>query len=288
MKFGLTICSQMDYYDRQFLTNTLDLAEELGFDAFLLPDHLSLPWIQHIPDPWSLICWLAARTSKIRLGSCVTPLTLHNPIPLARLIATIDRYSQGRVIAGFGVGWYRPDYHEALMPWLDYDRRLALARVNLERVLSFLEGKENSVPSDKRNMPLPEPELDIRKPHPETWFGTKGIGKSLSLASSCDGWIVPSWRITPLEFRQGRDLLSQGRLSPGFSFGVLGQIISATPPSQSGLPKRYFIRGIRESTKSIESYANNGCNYYISCFYPRQECMNLMRSFATTVIESWK
>ncbi len=89
-------------------------AEHLGFDSFYVMDHLmQIPGVNPPTDPilegWSTIAALAASTSKIRLGTMVTCNTFRTPTLLAKIGATVDNISRGRLIMGIGAGWYKEE-----------------------------------------------------------------------------------------------------------------------------------------------------------------------------------
>jgi len=90
-------------------------AEHLGFDSFYVMDHLiQIPGVNPSTDPilegWSTIAALAASTSKIRLGTMVTCNTFRNPTLLAKIGATVDNISRGRLIMGIGAGWSKEEH----------------------------------------------------------------------------------------------------------------------------------------------------------------------------------
>ncbi|HEY2167517.1 MAG TPA: TIGR03560 family F420-dependent LLM class oxidoreductase [Jatrophihabitantaceae bacterium] len=89
-------------------------AEELGFDAFFRSDHyLSMGSRDGLPGPtdaWLTLAALAAQTSRIRLGTLVTPVTFRLPGPLAISVAQVDVMSGGRVELGLGAGWYAREH----------------------------------------------------------------------------------------------------------------------------------------------------------------------------------
>jgi probable F420-dependent oxidoreductase len=105
-------------------------ADRLGFESVWLPEHLVLPLgmagspyaeAEHPPvpphtplfDPASLLSFVAARTSRIRLGTYVYLLGLRHPFVTARAFATLDWLSGGRALIGAGAGWLRSEW-EAL------------------------------------------------------------------------------------------------------------------------------------------------------------------------------
>src|SRR5215470_2868414 len=82
-------------------------AEEAGFDGFFLWDHIVFSNRGDGPpiiDPWLVLAVVAARTSRIRLGTMITPVPRRRPWQLARQTASLDRLSAGRLILGVGIG----------------------------------------------------------------------------------------------------------------------------------------------------------------------------------------
>jgi F420-dependent oxidoreductase-like protein len=88
--------------------------EDLGFDAFFRSDHyLSMGDGDGLPGPtdaWLTLAGLARETSRIRLGTLVSPATFRLPGPLAISVAQVDRMSGGRVELGLGAGWFDAEH----------------------------------------------------------------------------------------------------------------------------------------------------------------------------------
>jgi F420-dependent oxidoreductase-like protein len=89
------------------------VAEEHGFAALYRSDH----YLSEHPgtdrdslDAWGTICGLSALTSRIRLGTLVSPVTFRHPSVLAKLAVTADHISRGRVDVGIGAGWYAEEH----------------------------------------------------------------------------------------------------------------------------------------------------------------------------------
>jgi hypothetical protein len=80
------------------------LAEEAGWDAVFLEDYVIYPDPLPTYDPWVVLAAMAVVTSRIRLGTLVTPVTRRRPWKLAMEAATLDHLSGGRVILGIGAG----------------------------------------------------------------------------------------------------------------------------------------------------------------------------------------
>lgn len=90
-----------------------------GGDAVPLPeDYVS------VYDPLETLSYVAARTRTITLGTSVLDVLLHSPIVLARRLATLDRLSGGRLVAGLGLGWMAAEYEAAGVPGTGRGARL--------------------------------------------------------------------------------------------------------------------------------------------------------------------
>src|SRR3954471_18474039 len=89
-------------------------AETLGFGGFFRSDHfLKMGSVTGLPGPtdaWVTLGGLARDTSKIRLGTLVTPVTFRSPGLLAISVAQVDQMSGGRVELGIGAGWYEAEH----------------------------------------------------------------------------------------------------------------------------------------------------------------------------------
>lgn len=106
------------------IVETACKAEELGFDAVLLNDHIivdgsprALPSWGNTYDPLIALSYVAARTTRIRIGTSVLIMPYRNPIATAKMLATLDQLSGGRVIAGVGVGWCEAEFAALGVPF---------------------------------------------------------------------------------------------------------------------------------------------------------------------------
>jgi F420-dependent oxidoreductase-like protein len=101
--------------------------EDLGFDAFFRSDHyMKIGDVNGLPgstDAWITLAGLARETSRIRLGTLVTPATFRLPGPLAISVAQVDNMSGGRVELGFGAGWYDAEHAAYAIPFPDTRER---------------------------------------------------------------------------------------------------------------------------------------------------------------------
>ncbi len=95
--------------------------QELGFDAFFRSDHyLKMGNVSGLPGPtdaWITLAGLARDTSRIRLGTLMSPATFRFPGPLAISVAQVDQMSGGRVEFGFGAGWFETEHTAYAIPF---------------------------------------------------------------------------------------------------------------------------------------------------------------------------
>jgi probable F420-dependent oxidoreductase len=117
-------------------------AEEVGFDGIFLGDHYLYrgdarqergPW-----EAWSTLAAIAAITERVRLGPLVACLAFHNPAVLAKIAATVDEISGGRLVLGVGAGWNRTEFDAFGVP---FDHRASRAVEAFEIVRRLLSGE---------------------------------------------------------------------------------------------------------------------------------------------------
>ncbi len=124
-------------------------AEASGFDTVFVMDHFyQLPGIGN-PDDYMLECYsllaaLAARTSKINLGSLVTGNTYRNPTFLAKTITTLDVISGGRALLGIGAGWFELEHNALGFEFGTFTDRFEKLEEALQIILPMLEGERPS------------------------------------------------------------------------------------------------------------------------------------------------
>jgi len=114
-------------------------ADRLGFHSFCLFDHL-LPLSKSLDDPvletWTMMGALAHATERIRLGTLVTANTLRAPALLAKMVATVDHISAGRVFLGLGAGYYVAEHRAYGIPLPPRPQRAAM----LDEACQILKG----------------------------------------------------------------------------------------------------------------------------------------------------
>lgn len=104
MKHGIFLPPFGDFASPRRVANLAAIAEDVGWDGFFVWDHMYAEAGMAVAEAWITLAAIATVTSRIRLGALVTPLSRRRPWVLARQIATLDQLSDGRVVAGVGLG----------------------------------------------------------------------------------------------------------------------------------------------------------------------------------------
>lgn len=104
MRFAVDFPTSGQYSDPRVLAGLAHDAENAGWDGFFVWDHIQLEPAEPVADPWITLAAIALTTTRIRVGTLVTPLFRRNPWKLARETVTLDHLSKGRLILGVGSG----------------------------------------------------------------------------------------------------------------------------------------------------------------------------------------
>jgi alkanesulfonate monooxygenase SsuD/methylene tetrahydromethanopterin reductase-like flavin-dependent oxidoreductase (luciferase family) len=118
------------------LHDFVQMVEGLGFDSYWRPDHPLL-----LPDCWATLAAVAAVTRRLRLGSLVSCVFYRNPVLLARMVADVDRISQGRVVLGLGAGDIEDEFRAMGLAYLPVRERQAALAEALPVVSRLLRGE---------------------------------------------------------------------------------------------------------------------------------------------------
>ncbi|HEX2057410.1 MAG TPA: LLM class flavin-dependent oxidoreductase [Actinomycetota bacterium] len=172
-------------------------AERSGFASVWISDHLFLDWGKYggssTPQA-SLECWttmaaIAAATSQVRIGSLTLCNDLRSPALLAKMAASLDLLSGGRVDVGLGAGWYEPEYRAAGIEFDPAGTRIRRLGEAVEVLGRLLAGEELTFDGEHYQLEeavcLPRPR---QQPRPPVWVGGKGDLLLRTAARVADGW----------------------------------------------------------------------------------------------------
>jgi probable F420-dependent oxidoreductase len=181
------------------------VAEHLGFDSFAVPEHTHIPVRREaahpgtgdssLPDdrytrtldPWVALATAASVTSQIRLSTAVALPAEHDPISLAKTIASLDHLSGGRVTLGIGFGWNTDELTDHGVP---AGRRRTVLREHLEAMRALWSEEEASYGGEfvsfGPSWAWPKPEVRV-----PVQLGAGGTERNFRwIARHADGWIT--------------------------------------------------------------------------------------------------
>jgi probable F420-dependent oxidoreductase len=201
MKIGITV----QVTDKSIGPAELARAVEArGFHSLYVPEHTHLPVLNAEPpglvegvtlddyrrtlDPYIALAAAATVTDRILLGTCVALVAEHDPIVLAKELATLDQLSCGRIVLGFGYGWNR---QEAEDHGVDYPRRRDVAREKLLCMQALWSDEEAEYHGEFVDLPpsfsWPKP---VQQPRVRTLVGgAAGPKLFATIVELCDGWM---------------------------------------------------------------------------------------------------
>ena len=262
MKFGM----QTPFNDRtppEVVAGAGQIGEELGFDSFWVPEHVvffpeyasQYPYSDDgkIPgsptsllDPFMALTWVAAHTSRIRLGTGICLVPQRQPVYCAKQVADLDYLSAGRFEFGVGVGWLQEEFDALGVPW---PRRAARTEECLgvmqalwrDEVASF-RGEFYEVKNAQQG---PKP---VQQPHPPILFGGESDAALRRVASLGQGWY--GFNLTPQSFA--------ARLQ------VLDGMLAEAGRSRSDI--RIYVSPNREhlNAESVRAFEDLGCEQIIT------------------------
>jgi len=182
-------------------------AEQLGFDSVWVGDHLALPRHPSTPypygggsvmvdpdtsmlEPFAVLAALAGRTRRVKLGLGVVVAPYRHPLVSAKLIATIDALSGGRMVVGVGTGWMPEEFAAVGASFADRGR-------DTDACLAYWREAFATGEVDGMTI-LPRP---VQRPHPPIWVGGNGAAAMRRAVAFADGWDAPY--AEPTDLRAG-------------------------------------------------------------------------------------
>ncbi len=216
MKVGVSLPQTGTQATRENILHMAQTAESVGFDSvwvferLLWPINPQTPYVatpdgslpeeyQVMLDPIETLTFIAANTNKILLGTSVIDMLFHNPVVLSKRFASLDIFSQGRAIAGFGIGWSRDEFQASNVPFNNKGKRAdeyvkVLKKIWTEENVEF-KGQYYNIPKSKIG---PKP---LQKPHVPMYLG--GFSPNTItriIENDLDGWLGIVGGVAPLGY----------------------------------------------------------------------------------------
>lgn len=220
MKVGCVMAFN-DYTSPEFIAEAAGYVEDQGFHQFWVPEHVLFfpeyesmyPYTddgrisgepRSLLDPFTSLTYVAAHTSKIRLGTGICLVPQRNPVYTAKMVADLDFLSGGRFELGVGIGWLKEEFEALGIPWEDRAGRTTECLEVMTSLwcdeLSSYSGKYYNIKAAYQN---PKP---VQKPHPPILFGGESDAALKRVATIGQGWY--GFNLTPDVLEERLEYLS--------------------------------------------------------------------------------
>jgi alkanesulfonate monooxygenase SsuD/methylene tetrahydromethanopterin reductase-like flavin-dependent oxidoreductase (luciferase family) len=282
MKFGILLHQERG---ADAVLHEARLADEQGFDSVWLFDHLMSFHSDVQPGPtepletFTLMTAVGAVTQRVRLAFAMLNLSFRHPPVLAKMLATLDQITHGRVICSMGAGWFEEECAAYDIPFVaDHDERIAR-----EREIALLFKALWTHPAPERTTfhgryvrvtDLPFNPAPYQAPHPPIWVGGDSVATQELAKEVADGWVTLR--------AATREMLEQARAAPDWprrEFTVVRNANVLVGESASALPNA-IVGTPRECAEQIREIESWGVNYLRLGF----DTLERQTAFATRVL----
>jgi len=309
MRYGFYLPTRGQTASPEALDTLVARAEEWGFSSVMIADHIVFPVTIKSKYPYtvsgafpgqgdaleqlSLMAFVAGKSRTLRLISSVMILPYRNPVVTAKMLATIDVLSRGRVTVGVGVGWLREEFQALGAP--DFDRRGAVSDEYLRIFKALWTQEPASYHGEFYRFDsvrcLPHP---VQKPHPPIWVGGHSKAALRRVARLGDGWhpvgANPAVPLRPPELRALLDDLRRLTEAAGRDFSTLtisykAPIYDSGQGVDGGAERRPFSGSQQAIADDIGTFAGLGVSELIFDFRSESlaESLDRMARFAPLI-----
>jgi probable F420-dependent oxidoreductase len=309
MRYGFYLPTRGQTASPEALDTLVTRAEKWGFSSVMIADHIVFPVTIKSKYPYtvsgafpgqgdaleqlSLMAFVAGKSRTLRLISSVMILPYRNPVVTAKMLATIDVLSRGRVTVGVGVGWLREEFEALGAP--DFDRRGAVSDEYLRIFKALWTQEPASYHGEFYRFDsvrcLPHP---VQKPHPPIWVGGHSKAALRRVARLGDGWhpvgANPAVPLRPPELRALLDDLRRLTEAEGRDFSTLtisykAPIYDSGQGVDGGAERRPFSGSQQAIADDIGTFAGLGVSELIFDFRSESlaESLDRMARFAPLI-----
>ena len=272
MKLGICIPHYGRPIEVERMMSVARRAEEVGLDSVWVTDHVIVPrdvdviYREHMLDPLAVLSWLAGVTERIGLGTSVVILPYRSPVPVAKLLASVDVLSGGRLIVGAAIGWMEGEFEALGIPFKERVSRSEEA-LELFRTVWTQEHPEMKTHRHRLSNVQVSP-MPLQRPRPPIWIGGSSEGAHRRVARFGDGWHATS--STPEEFRQGKQAVTRfwkeakrdGEPAWSMRIPVFVEGVHQWAVDQKFLRGRHTIRGtLKQIAGQLAEYERLGVSH---------------------------
>jgi probable F420-dependent oxidoreductase len=272
MKLGICLPHYGRPIEPSRLIQVAARAEEVGLDSLWVTDHVVVPrdisliYRDDMLDPLAMLPWLAGVTERIALGTSVIVLPYRSPLPVAKLLASVDVLSGGRLIVGVAVGWLEREFEALGVPFRERGRRTDEA-IELFRSVWTQEYPEIKTASHHLTGLKASP-LPLQKPRPPILVGGSSEAALRRAARLGDGWHASS--VPPSVFRASalavgnhwKEAKREGEPQLTLRVPLLIDGIHRAAVDPALLGSRHIVRGpIASVARELRQYQSAGCSH---------------------------
>jgi probable F420-dependent oxidoreductase len=309
MRYGFYLPTRGLTATPEALETLLVQGESLGFTSVMVSDHIVFPVRIDSKYPYTvsgafpgggdaleqltLMAFVAAKTRALRIVSSVMILPHRNPVVTAKMLATIDVLSNGRVTVGAGVGWMREEFRALDTP--DFDRRGAVSDEYLRIFKTLWTQSPASFAGEFYRFDqircLPQP---VQKPHPPIWIGGHSKVALRRAARYGDGWHpvganpavplrIPELAASLDELRRLTD--AEKRDFSRLTISYKAPVYDASQPLDAGGERRPFTGGLAQIAEDVAEFARAGVSEIIIDFRAEalSESLERMERFSPVI-----
>ena len=272
MKLGICVPHYGRPIEAGRMLEVVQHAETAGLDSVWVTDHVIVPedvnviYREDMLDPLAVLPWLAGVTKRISLGTSVVILPYRSPIPVAKLLASVDVLSGGRLIVGVAIGWIEGEFAALGVP---FKERVSRSEEAIELFKALWTSPEPEIKTRRyqlqrvRFSPMP-----LQKPRPPILVGGSSEGALRRVARHGDGWHATS--STPETFRQGAETVTRfwkeagrdGRPDLSLRIPIAIDGVHRAAVDTSLLGNRHVLRGApAKITDELRTFAELGCGH---------------------------
>jgi len=311
IRFGIQTSQEDVTYEE--IRDIWQAAESLGFYSAWNFDHFMPILGKDTSGPtlegWTLLAALAAETSKIRIGTLVTGNTYRNPALVAKMAATVDIISKGRLYLGLGAAWFEEEHEAYGFPFYTARERAERLDESLQVITKLFNAKDDRATFQGKYYPLqnaPFAPAPVQTPHPPIMIGGQGRQWIMPLVGRyAQAWNAPL-RLTPDDIRDRISLFKQECKRIGrepcdievSAFLVLYKItdvplagpvlrLGARFMTDKAIAKNILAGSPTAITEKIQTFVDAGATHIILNIQPPYD-RDMLTRFATEVMPNFQ
>jgi probable F420-dependent oxidoreductase len=252
VRCGICLASIGTYSDPRVGVRVAETAEATGWDGVFIWDHLAFVWGAPAADPWITLAAIAGATSRVRVGTAVTPVARRRPQVLAQEVATLDVLSAGRVVFGAGLGGSPDEFGKFGEP-TDARVRAAMLDEGLDLLRRLWAGGEVTHHGEHFTVDGVTLAPTPVQPRVPIWIGGNRPA-SLRRAARWDGWLADSADPTGMTLSPDDVARSIERIGRGdeFDVAVLGQSDRGDPAAYERVGATWWLENVHDRRGSVD------------------------------------